>query len=99
MRCMQAPGHMRGAAARSAPITLAVMIRTSLRHTGHALVAGPATQAILFAAAVSGVLRILAALSLPGSREILFASGLLWTAAFFGFAAVYGPMLFKRRIA
>ncbi len=79
-------------------MTLAVMMRTSLRHTGHALVAGPATQAILFAAAGSGVLRILATLPLSASHELLFAAGFLWIAAFSGFAAVYGPALFKRRI-
>lgn len=76
-------------------MTLAVMTRASLGHTGQALVASPATQAIYALALAAAVLRIVAAFD--GSIALLELAALAWVAAFGGFVIAYGPALFGRR--
>jgi uncharacterized protein involved in response to NO len=78
-------------------MTLAVMTRASLGHTGHALAAGTATQAIYALAFVAAVLRIVAACL--GATALLHAAGFAWIAAFGGFVAIYGPLLAGRPAA
>jgi uncharacterized protein involved in response to NO len=78
-------------------MTLAVMTRASLGHTGQQLAASPATQAIYACAFVAAVLRIAAAFT--GTIGLLHAAGGFWFLAFFGFAVVYGPLLVGRRPA
>jgi len=78
-------------------MTLAVMTRASLGHTGHALVASTATQLIYLAVLTSAVLRICAAIEPQRSNVLLSVSALFWAAAFLGFGASYGPILLKRR--
>lgn len=78
-------------------MTLAVMTRATLGHTGRALVAGRATE-VLYAAIVAGALaRICAALEPAWSGLLLAVAALAWATAFLGFAAIYGPMLAGRR--
>ncbi len=74
-------------------MTLAVMTRATLGHTGRALHAGPATVAI-YAALFGAVIARAGAGSVPGLTEL---SGLLWLAAFGGFVLVYGPLLWRHR--
>jgi uncharacterized protein involved in response to NO len=74
-------------------MTLAVMTRASLGHTGNALHAGTATEAVYAAVFLSAILRIVAALI--GSQPLLDGSGLLWIAGFGLFVVTYGPMLLK----
>jgi uncharacterized protein involved in response to NO len=75
-------------------MTLAVMTRASLGHTGRALAASPATQAIyLFAVSAAG-LRIVAAFE--PSVLLMHLAATAWFAAFAGFVFVYGPMLATR---
>ena len=76
-------------------MTLAVMTRASLGHTGRPLVASPATQAIYLGVLAAALLRIVAALS--GWIGLLHLAGLIWIVAFAGFALVYGPLLVIRR--
>jgi len=78
-------------------MTLAVMTRASLGHTGHALRAGPATQTIYGLVFVGAVLRVCAALI--GDVPVLEAAGVLWIAGFALFAASYGPLLVRQRPA
>ena len=78
-------------------MTLAVMVRATLGHTGRELRAGPAALAIFTAAILAGVLRIAAAF-LPASIHLLHLSALLWSAAFLGFAAAFGAMLLSPRL-
>ncbi|MCW5694251.1 MAG: NnrS family protein [Pseudolabrys sp.] len=78
-------------------MTLAVMTRASLGHTGHALQAGPATQAIYGLVFAGAVLRIAAALT--GNMLLLEVAGGLWLGGFLLFAAAYGPMLARQRPA
>ncbi len=72
-------------------MTLAVMTRASLGHSGRPLAASPATQAIYVLAAVAALTRIAA--SVFGGMFLIHISALAWIAAFGGFAIVYGPLL------
>ncbi len=80
-------------------MTLAVMSRATLGHTGNALVASPATQAVYVAAIIAALVRICAAVELGWSEWTLHLAAFAWAAAFFGFALVYGPLLLKPRAA
>ncbi|MCO6187755.1 NnrS family protein [Rhizobium sp. L1K21] len=76
-------------------MTLAVMTRATLGHTGHTLHAGGQTV-LIYAAILGSTLARFIAGFWPG--HVLFdVAGMLWCAAFFGFAIVYGPMLLKAR--
>jgi uncharacterized protein involved in response to NO len=72
-------------------MTLAVMTRASLGHTGKALVASPATQAIYAAIVIAALARVGATLE-PGLR-LLDLAAIAWCVAYFGFAASFGPLL------
>jgi len=76
-------------------MTLAVMTRASLGHTGQPLRAGPATQIIYAAILAAAVTRIAAAFS--GSIALMEFAGLAWISAFGGFALVYGPLLIAQK--
>jgi uncharacterized protein involved in response to NO len=76
-------------------MTLAVMTRASLGHTGMPLAASAGTQIIYGLVLVGALARVVAALL--GSMPLLHTSALLWIAAFAGFAVVYGPLLTVRR--
>jgi uncharacterized protein involved in response to NO len=76
-------------------MTLAVMTRATLGHTGHSLRADRGTIAIYGAIIASALLRVIAGF---WPWHILFdMAGLLWCAAFLGFAAAYGPKLCRPR--
>lgn len=74
-------------------MTIAVMTRASLGHTGRRLSASPATQAIYAAVVVAAVARVCAALEPAHSEVLLLVAGTAWTLAFLGFASIYGPLL------
>lgn len=78
-------------------MTLAVMTRASLGHTGHALTAGAATTSIYLAALTAAILRVVAPFATEWRHSLLNASGTAWTLAFLLFAASYGPMLCTTR--
>lgn len=78
-------------------MTLAVMTRASRGHTGRALKAPITTQLLYGAVIAAAILRILAALLPATSQALLWASGIAWVAAFWGFCIVYGPMLMRPR--
>jgi uncharacterized protein involved in response to NO len=78
-------------------MTLAVMTRASLGHTGEPLQAGPATQAIYGLVLVAAVLRIVAAFA--GSIILIEFAGVAWIAGFALFVLLYGPLLAMRRPA
>jgi uncharacterized protein involved in response to NO len=74
-------------------MTLAVMSRASLGHTGRELVASPALQAVYAAACISAIARVCA-----GSNDALMhVAAFAWVAAFAGFAALHGPILVRSR--
>jgi uncharacterized protein involved in response to NO len=78
-------------------MTIAVMTRASLGHTGQALSASLATQAIYASVVVAAVARICAALEPAHSVPLLTIAGLAWAAAFLGFALAYAPLLCRAR--
>ena len=76
-------------------MTLAIMTRATLGHTGQALSAGAGTVAI-YTALVLAVLTRVAAGTLPGAAAALhMVSGLTWLVAFAGFAVIYGRWLLR----
>ena len=80
-------------------MTLAVMSRASLGHTGRALVVTRGTQAVYALIVVAAVARIWAALEPQLGMGLLDVAGLAWAAAFLGFALLYGPVLTRPRLA
>ena len=79
-------------------MTLAVMTRATLGHTGRDLKAGAGTCLIYVAVLLAALARVCAAFA-PGEPMLLHISAGLWAAAFLGFAALYGPMVLRPRIA
>jgi uncharacterized protein involved in response to NO len=79
-------------------MTLAVMTRASLGHTGHPLVAGSGTQAIYVLVTLSALLRVLSPLAGTEIILMLWAAGASWTAAFGLFAILYGRVLTRPRV-
>ena len=74
-------------------MTLAVMTRASLGHTGNALTASVVMQAIYAAVVIAALSRICASLEPAWSEALLHIAAFAWCIAFFGFAASFGPML------
>jgi len=74
-------------------MTLAVMTRASLGHTGRQLTASVATQAIYAAVVVAALARICAALQPDWSTPLLHVAAFAWAAAFLGFGFYYMPIL------
>jgi len=74
-------------------MTLAVMSRATLGHTGQQLTASPATQAIYAAVIVAALSRICAVIEPTHSEPLLHLAAFAWAAAFFGFAVSFGPLL------
>jgi uncharacterized protein involved in response to NO len=79
-------------------MTLAVMTRASLGHTGRPLAASAATQAIYSAIILAALVRIAAPLSGDWSMAMLDIAAAAWTIAFAGFVALYGPILLRPRL-
>ena len=72
-------------------MTMAVMTRASLGHTGRALTANGATIAIYLCLFGAVLARVLSSVHIALSH----LSGVLWIAAFAGFVAAYGPSLLR----
>lgn len=79
-------------------MTVAVMTRASLGHTGRPLAASPAITAIYAAIVAAAVLRVAAALMPQSLSPGLTLSGQIWIAAFAGFCVVLGGPLVRRRL-
>jgi uncharacterized protein involved in response to NO len=77
-------------------MTLAVMTRATLGHTGRPLAADRLTAAIYLLGALAALLRVGASLSADLYLPLLWTSGLAWSAAFGLFVAHYGRMLVSR---
>ncbi|RWB59734.1 NnrS family protein [Mesorhizobium sp.] len=78
-------------------MTLAVMTRASLGHTGRELRARGGTRAVFVAIVSAAILRVAATMA-PGAAILLHISAALWVAAFAGYAVLFGGMLLRPRL-
>ncbi|SKA31951.1 uncharacterized protein involved in response to NO [Enhydrobacter aerosaccus] len=74
-------------------MTLAVMSRASLGHTGRPLQASPALEAVYGIVLLAAIARIAAAISATGTVTLLHIAAFAWATAFLGFAGLYAPLL------
>jgi uncharacterized protein involved in response to NO len=79
-------------------MTLAVMTRASLGHTGRPLAAGPGTMMIFSLVTLAAVLRLLAPLGGAQYLLILSFAGVAWSGAFGLFVLLYARPLSRPRI-
>jgi len=78
-------------------MTLAVMTRASLGHTGGPLTADRATQAVYLLVNLGAALRVASPFLPQHYAALLVVSGLCWGGAFVLFVAGYGPLLLRAR--
>lgn len=82
-----------------AGLILGMITRTTLGHTGRALVAGRAELVMYSLIQLGALARVLAAFATPTWRTIaLCVSALAWSGAFLLYLAVYAPYLWRARI-
>jgi uncharacterized protein involved in response to NO len=74
-------------------MTLAVMTRASLGHTGRKIRADGVTLAIYALVTAGALLRVAATLFPQAYLSVMAAGGIMWSAAFALFACVYAPVL------
>ena len=79
-------------------MTLAVMSRATLGHTGRQLRASPGTIAVYLLAITAATARIAAAFPSSLDTALLHVAAGAWVGAFAGFAVVYGPMMLGPRL-
>lgn len=80
-------------------LTLGMMARVSLGHTGRALKASNAIAIAFVLINVAALFRVLLPIALPGWYEnLLYVSTLSWLAAFSLFVFVYAPILTSARV-
>jgi uncharacterized protein involved in response to NO len=77
-------------------MTLAVMTRATLGHTGRSLFADGWTAALYLLVAAAAALRVIAAFAAGAYLPLLWISGLTWSTAFAVFAVRYGRLLLTR---
>ena len=77
-------------------MTLAVMSRATLGHTGQRLTASAATQLIYAAIIVAVLARICAAVDPSHYGPLLHLAAFAWAAAFLGFSITFGRLLTGR---
>lgn len=80
-------------------LTLGMMARVSLGHTGRALKASNAIAVAFVLINIAALFRVLLPIAMPHWYEVLiYVSTLFWLAAFSLFVFVYGPILTRARI-
>jgi uncharacterized protein involved in response to NO len=79
-------------------MTLAVMTRATLGHTGGSLTAGPGTKMIYLLITLAAVLRVLSPLAGGEATMMLSLAGAAWSGAFGLFAILYGGALTRPRV-
>ncbi len=81
-------------------MTMAVMTRATLGHTGRPLVAAAGTAVAYLAIAVAALIRGFGLLVFPdGYFLIMYASSVFWMGGFTLFSFLYGPMLISRSVS
>ena len=77
-------------------MTLAMMTRATLGHTGHALVASKGTVFAYLCIVAALLARVAMAFLPEASLPLMFVAAASWLLAFAAFLLVYGPMLVRR---
>lgn len=78
-------------------MTLAVMTRATLGHTGRALTAGAGTVAVYLSLVLSVLARLAAGLWPAEAGALHALAGLAWIGAFGGFVVLYGPLMLRQK--
>lgn len=78
-------------------MTVAVMTRATLGHTGRQLEANKGTRVLYVAILIAAITRILASFD-PAGTTLLYVSAASWTVAFLGFVFCFGRMLTRARL-
>lgn len=78
-------------------LTLGMMSRVALGHTGHALIV-PSPIVLAYGLVTLAALARVAATFFPTKSVLLLVAGLAWAAAFAMFTAVYWPILARPRV-
>ncbi len=76
-------------------MTLAVMTRASLGHTGRERHAGPATVAIYLLVNLGALVRVFGSTTDLPAHFMLGLAAACWSGAYLLFAVIYGPFLFR----
>ncbi len=79
-------------------LTLGMMTRVGLGHTGRAFNIPKRMAAAFFAMLLAGVLRVVGPSLAPGALEPLIAAGLLWSLSFAIYLVTYTPVLLRPRV-
>jgi uncharacterized protein involved in response to NO len=79
-------------------MTLAVMSRASLGHTGRAPVASAVMQGLYLLLVIGVLARVCAAFHPASADALLHVAGLSWTGAFLGFAIAYWKVFTQPRV-
>lgn len=79
-------------------MTLAVMSRATLGHTGRQLRASPGTIVVYLLVITAALARIGAAFPSGFDVTLLYVAAVAWVGAFAGFVVVYGPMMLGPRL-
>lgn len=77
-------------------MTLAMMTRATLGHSGRALAATPGTVTVYLLVAAALVARVAMACLPQWTAPLMLAAAAFWCAAFAGFVVLYWPMLARR---
>ena len=85
------------AAGALSSLIVAMMMRSTLGHTGRKLVASHADVAAFLLLQVAAILRVIAGVS-GNYRTVILASGVFWILAFGVFLWRYAPMLLRPRV-
>jgi uncharacterized protein involved in response to NO len=80
-------------------LTLGMMTRVGLGHTGRMLKVPPRITAAFSAVVAAAALRVLAPVLWPGAVAPLVAAGLLWSMAFLIYLVSHAPLLVSPRVA
>ncbi len=78
-------------------MTLAVMSRATLGHTGRRLEASATTHIIYASVVIAALARVCAALEVDHTSALLAVAGIAWATAFLGFAAAYSVAFWSPR--
>jgi uncharacterized protein involved in response to NO len=80
-------------------LTLGMMARVSLGHSGRMLEPAPVMTRAFVVINLAALIRVVLPLVFPGVyAQIMMASGVAWMAAFGVFVTVYSPMLLRPRV-